>query len=207
MKKISKTMRKRNITGIILPMILLILFGTLLNAENSDFGNKNYTRFLDQFENTPQAAILYTLINADYQSVKPIVEKSCFDCHSRFTKYPWYHKIPGIKGMLDDHIEEGREHLELSNDFPFTGKGNTLKLLEEIKEEIEEGEMPLFGYRMIHWGTAIEGAPRDSLFNWIDRSTQRILQYFQAERSRIPHGVAHYEGNQSNQDDDDDDDD
>ena len=190
MNNMRKTIRKKRIGSVVVPLLFLIVVASILNADGPDFGDKNYTSFLNQFEETPQAAILYSLINADYQSVKPILEKSCFDCHSRFTEYPWYHKIPGIKGMIDGHIKEGREHLEFSDDFPFTGKENTLKLLGEIKEEIEEGEMPLFGYQLLHWGTAIEGAQQDSVFNWIDRSTQRILQYFQAERSRIPHGIA-----------------
>jgi len=118
---------------------------------------------------------IYLLINTTYQDIRPIFERSCFDCHSSFTDFPWYHNLPLIGGMLDHHVEEGREHLDLTGDFPFGGSGGQAQLLNEIKEEIEDGEMPLWSYRLLHWGTAIEGERRDSLFEWIDASL-KLLQ-------------------------------
>ncbi len=113
---------------------------------------------------------LYALINENYQSVRHIFEYSCFDCHSTFTNYPWYYKIPGIKGMIDEDTEEAREHLDFSNDFPFGGHESQLEQLKAIKEQIEDDEMPLMSYRFMHWGRLIEGARRDSVFEWINAS-------------------------------------
>ena len=121
---------------------------------------------------------VFALINQRYQSVKPILENSCFDCHSQSTDYPWYHNVPLIEGMMDDHIAEGVKHLDMSQDFPFAGKEDGLKLLGEIKEEIEEEEMPLFSYRLLHWGKLIEGEKRDSLFAWIDETTVTLNDFF-----------------------------
>ena len=113
-------------------------------------------------------------VNADYQSVRSILVNSCFDCHSDSTSMPWYHSMPLIKGLIDGHIKEGKEHLDLSHDFPFKGQAQPAKLLAEIREEIEEGEMPLCSYRLLHWGKQIEGDDRDSLFAWIDRSLSAL---------------------------------
>ena len=121
---------------------------------------------------------VFALINQRYQSVKPILENSCFDCHSQSTDYPWYHKIPIISGMINSPIAEGVKHLDMSQDFPFAGKEDGLKLLGEIKEEIEEEEMPLFSYRLLHWGKLIEGEKRDSLFAWIDETTVTLNDFF-----------------------------
>ena len=121
---------------------------------------------------------VFALINQKYQSVKPVLENSCFDCHSQSTDYPWYHNVPLIEGMMDDHIAEGVKHLDMSQDFPFAGKEDGLKLLGEIKEEIEEEEMPLFSYRLLHWGKLIEGEKRDSLFAWIDETTVTLNDFF-----------------------------
>lgn len=111
-----------------------------------------------------------TIINERFQDVIPIMEYSCFDCHSRSTDYPWYHAIPGIGAFMDGHIEEAREHLDMSNGFPFKGYDSQAEALEEIREEIEEGEMPILSYRIMHWGRMVEGAKRDSVFAWIDAS-------------------------------------
>ena len=113
-------------------------------------------------------------INSSFETIRPILERSCFDCHTTRTNYPWYHGIPIIKGMIDDHIQEGLEHLDMTNGFPFGGYENQAEALEEIREEIEDGEMPLWSYRLIHWGTKIEGARKDSVFAWIDQTLHTI---------------------------------
>ena len=46
--------------------------------------------------------------------VKPIIKKGCADCHTNETKYPWYSNITPVNWWLKDHIEEGRQHMNLS---------------------------------------------------------------------------------------------
>lgn len=122
---------------------------------------------------------VFAMVNEMYQPVKPILQKSCFDCHSQSTCYPWYYKLPLIKGMIDDDIRKARERLDMSHDFPFSGRVNSLKLLTEIREEVEHGEMPLLSYRLLHWGTLIEGERQDSLFAWIDTTTAILTAFYQ----------------------------
>ena len=138
---------------------------------------KNVESETTQIEETPlderTTAVhdsVYSVINENYQTVRHIFERSCFDCHSSLGNYPWYYEIPGIKGMIDDDIKEAMEQFDLSNDFPFKSKHDQTELLEDIKTEIEENEMPLISYRMMHWGRLIEGAQRDSVFEWINSS-------------------------------------
>jgi len=120
----------------------------------------------------------YTAVGATYGVVEPILQNSCYDCHSSQTNYPWYHAIPGIKQMIDDDIKEGREHLDLSNGFPFGGHHGQLESLHGIEEEVEAGEMPIFSYRMMHRGSTIEGAERQTLFEWIEQSEQTIKEVY-----------------------------
>jgi len=119
-------------------------------------------------------ADLLATINVDYLKIKPILQASCFDCHSKQTVYPWHHKLPLVGGFLDEHIEHGLEHLDMTNDFPFGGKDSLVTILREMKEEIEEGDMPIFSYRLMHWGMLIEGADQDSVFAWIGRSVEQL---------------------------------
>ncbi len=85
------------------------------------------------------------------EDVKAIFRESCYDCHSSHTKYPWYASIGAVNLILDDHIEEGREHLDFSNwnNYP---EARQLHKLAEVYEEVEEGEMPLKMYRITHGG-------------------------------------------------------
>jgi hypothetical protein len=125
---------------------------------------------------------LFALIDDNFKMVKPIFEKSCYDCHSSSTKYPWYHSIPLIKGMIDDDVKKGRKNVDFTSGFPFEGKAPTLQILHNIRDEISEGSMPLWQYRLIHWGTKIEGARRDSVFAWLDSSIAMIESFYGAEK-------------------------
>lgn len=160
---------------VLLAAVLALLIPMVLIAdddEDNDMPSEQVTQTETMDSLTDS---VYMLINKSYQDVRPILERSCFDCHSSLTDFPWYHSLPLIGGMLDSHVKEGREHLDLTNDFPFGGHGGQVDHLNEIKEQIEEGEMPLWSYRLMHWGTAVEGERRDSLFAWIDESL-KLLQ-------------------------------
>jgi hypothetical protein len=133
-------------------------------------------------KDTPQVAaapalkFVYQQVNQQFQAVKPVFQYSCYDCHSDQTKYPWYHKLPGIKNLIDNDIREGREHLDMSSGFPFPGTSDQIALLAKIRNEISNGDMPPMDFRMLHWGRLIEGARQDSVFAWIDAGTLMLKQ-------------------------------
>ncbi len=136
---------------------------------------------------------VFVIINQHYQSVRPIFEHSCFDCHSKYTKYPWYHKLPLIKGLIDSDIKEASEQVDFSADFPFTGEDPLLLILRHLKQEIKEGDMPPWNYRLMHWGKLIEGARQDSVFQWIDNTESMLTEFYQAAGIPIPQRSAKQE--------------
>ncbi|HEX2897425.1 MAG TPA: heme-binding domain-containing protein [candidate division Zixibacteria bacterium] len=152
-------------------VIIGMLFSTVLvlSHEGEETGDSLPTED-KSVTSTAVTDSIYAVINENYQSVRHIFEKSCFDCHSSFTSYPWYYEIPGIKGMIDDDVDEALGHFDLTKDFPFVSEHSQLDLLKDIKEEISNGDMPLLSYRMMHWGTLIEDEKQDSVFEWIDSS-------------------------------------
>lgn len=110
-------------------------------------------------------------INAEYISdVKPIFQKSCFDCHSSSTNYPWYAKLPGAKQLIEKDIRESKEHLDFSNDFPFGGHGEPSEDLVAIRKSIEEGSMPPFRYRILHPGSKLTEDEVKTVKAWIENS-------------------------------------
>jgi hypothetical protein len=80
---------------------------------------------------------LYAQIQQGYLQVKPIFEKGCYDCHSTQTDYPWYHKLPLIKGMIDSDIRHARKHIDLTNGFPFKGHSNPADNLLGIRDALK----------------------------------------------------------------------
>ena len=43
--------------------------------------------------------------------VQTILRRSCYDCHSHETHWPWYAYVAPASWFVVDHIEEGREDL------------------------------------------------------------------------------------------------
>jgi hypothetical protein len=125
---------------------------------------------------------LFALIDENFKLVKPIIQFSCFDCHSSNTKFPWYHKLPLIKGMIDKDISSARKKVDFSDGFPFAGKASTLEILKDMRDEIDQGDMPLWTYRLMHWGTSIDGARKDSVFTWLDTSIVMVERFYDAEK-------------------------
>jgi hypothetical protein len=98
--------------------------------------------------------------------VAKIIQTSCYDCHSHQTNYPWYTNIAPLSWWIDHHIEEGREHLDLSNWADYSKKKADHKL-EEFYEEVEEGEMPLGSYTKIHGEAKLSQEDKEVLIAWV----------------------------------------
>ncbi|MEP7149471.1 MAG: heme-binding domain-containing protein, partial [Acidobacteriota bacterium] len=95
-----------------------------------------------------EAETLYavTSVPAD---VRLVLERSCSDCHSNETQYPWYSKVSPFSWYLAGHIEDGRSEMNLSvwNTYKREKK---IRKLEEVCEQVESAAMPLPSYLWIH---------------------------------------------------------
>ena len=81
--------------------------------------------------------------------VAAILKNNCYDCHSNQTQYPWYAEIAPISYWLDEHIEHGTGHFNVSEWNTYSVKKKDHKL-EELIEMVEAGEMPLDSYTWLH---------------------------------------------------------
>ena len=71
--------------------------------------------------------------------------RSCSDCHSHETKWPWYSNIAPISWLVQHDVDEGREHFNVS----MWGVQKKNKGYEAVKE-VKEGEMPPWIYLIFH---------------------------------------------------------
>lgn len=83
------------------------------------------------------------------ENVRKILSESCFDCHSNSTKYPWYDNITPVNYWLNDHVKDGKKHLNFSDWSTYSVKKKEHKM-DELYEEVEKGEMPLNSYTWTH---------------------------------------------------------
>jgi hypothetical protein len=106
-------------------------------------------------------SLVLTVPSSVHQSLKD----ACYDCHSNSTNYAWYFNIQPVGLMMNRHIKEGRDELNFSNFAINPGK------MKEIAEVIEEDEMPLQSYRMLHKKARLDDTRKKELIQWADSET------------------------------------
>ncbi len=117
----------------------------------------------------------YIRINQEYlKTVKPIFQKSCFDCHGNTTVYPWYYKIPGVKQLIDSDIKESKKHLDFSKDFPFVSHETPIKDLDAIGKSIKNDSMPPFRYLIMHGDKKLTKDEVKQVDKWIRESKEML---------------------------------
>ena len=106
-------------------------------------------------------------------NVEEILKRSCNDCHSNTTSYPWYSQISPVSWFLNDHIEDGRSELNFSIWNTYTAKRKDKKL-DEVCEQVKTGEMPLPSYLWIHRDAVLKEGDANILCDWANQSRQAI---------------------------------
>lgn len=99
--------------------------------------------------------------------VQAILEKACNDCHSNNTRYPWYSHLQPVDWWLNNHIKEGKKHLNLDE---YTNRSLRYQYhhLEEIAEQVKNGEMPIDSYTWTHKDARLTEAEKNKLISWAD---------------------------------------
>jgi hypothetical protein len=97
--------------------------------------------------------------------VDAILTRSCGDCHSDKTVYPWYSNVSPVSWWLANHIAEGRRELNMSVWNTYSSKKKSKKL-EEVCEQVESGEMPLPSYLWIHRYAVLREGESKTICDW-----------------------------------------
>ncbi|MFC3878640.1 heme-binding domain-containing protein [Algoriphagus namhaensis] len=101
------------------------------------------------------------------ENVQAIFKNACNDCHTNNTVYPWYSNIEPIGYWLNDHIVDGKRHLNFSEftKLPLAVQNHKL---EETIEMVENGEMPLDDYTNfgLHPEANLSAEQRELIIDW-----------------------------------------
>ena len=109
------------------------------------------------------------------ENVGKILERSCNDCHSNQTVYPWYAQVAPFSWLLDNHIKDGRRDLNFSVWNTYDNKRKRNKL-DEICEQVETGEMPHNQYLWIHRDAQLSDDDKKILCDWAEIEKAKLPQ-------------------------------
>jgi len=117
------------------------------------------------FQGVPCSAILAASESYN-RKVRRILQIKCYDCHGVVERIPLYSKIPGIKGLVEEDIRHAKKEFNMSGGFPFMGKKDFLEDLHELREVVEEKEMPPGKYKAMHWKSALTPGEEKRILAW-----------------------------------------
>lgn len=105
--------------------------------------------------------------------VHTVLKRSCFDCHSNNTVYPWYNNIQPVSWWLNHHIEEAKGELNFAEFATYSPKKARHKL-EEIGKSVTEGWMPLDYYLWIHHDAKLSPEEAKLIADWATNLRNQI---------------------------------
>lgn len=115
-------------------------------------------------ESLPNESVLNSTLTMP-DTVKSLLKAACFDCHSNETNWPWYTYVPISSHFTRNHVNEGRKHLNFSKWGSYK-QNRKFKKLVEIKEFVDEAEMPLKSYIWLHAEANLITEQRKLIINW-----------------------------------------
>lgn len=99
--------------------------------------------------------------------VRGILKKSCYDCHSNHTDYPWYTYVQPIHWLMNSHIKAGKEELNFS-EFATYSRRRQQNKLRSVANSLKDGSMPLSSYTLIHRNAILTETEKTLIVNWVE---------------------------------------
>jgi hypothetical protein len=106
-------------------------------------------------------------------AVDAILQRSCYDCHSNNTVWPWYSNVAPLSWWLVGHVNDGRRSLALSEWSGYTPRKASHKL-DQMCDEVEKGDMPLSSYLILHPTAKLSDSDKVTLCNWFKAASAEL---------------------------------
>jgi len=98
--------------------------------------------------------------------VKNILRRTCYDCHSHETRWPWYSRVAPVSWWLAAHVNAGRADLNFSQ-WPLFDLETRELFLRDIEKQLLDGTMPLRSYVRGHREARLSDRDREILLEWV----------------------------------------
>jgi hypothetical protein len=106
--------------------------------------------------------------------VAAILDRSCADCHSNKTRWPWYSNVAPVSWFVIDHVNHGRSHLNFSEWGGYDAKEQQ-NLLQQMCVQTKGGEMPLSSYTPLHPGSKLTMEDVGTICTWVFERQMLLL--------------------------------
>lgn len=113
-----------------------------------------------------------TPIDWDSPETQQLWTRTCADCHSNDTQWPWYSSIAPSSWLLVAHVNAGRQEMNVSelDKMPAFRKAN---LANDMAQQIRSGNMPPSDYLILHPEARLSDAEKQHLIQGLQKTFAR----------------------------------
>ena len=112
----------------------------------------------------------------DSPETRTLFLRSCGDCHSNGTVWPWYSFVAPVSWLVQHDVDEGRSHLNVSE------WGHGRQHGDEASEMIRKDEMPPWVYRPLHMDTRLMPAEREAFVAGLEATFGKPEEHHEHDR-------------------------
>ena len=125
-------------------------------------------QFLRPDRTNPASTPAASLTARTPSQITAILDRSCRDCHSNETRWPWYTNVSPMSWLVANHVRHGRDHFNYSEWTAYPADDQD-KFLGAMCDLTRRERMPLPSYRLIHWGAGLSPADVGAICAWSDK--------------------------------------
>lgn len=101
------------------------------------------------------------------------LDRTCANCHSNETKWPWYANIAPASWLLERDVMTGRKSMNFSR-WPEYGDEGRSQLLDAAAKQIQSGAMPPSRYLALHPEARLTPEEKKQLTGWLSQESGRL---------------------------------
>ena len=98
--------------------------------------------------------------------VRATLHRSCFDCHSSETHWPWYTNVSPVSWFVWNHVRSGQRHMNLDEWNRLKGAQQEATQFRQICRQMQRRSMPLSSYLWIHWKARVSDDEIKEVCGW-----------------------------------------
>lgn len=100
--------------------------------------------------------------------VQAILSRSCADCHSNNTRWPWYTNISPVSWFVVSHVEDARSTFNFSKWTSYSSDDQD-HFLGNMCNLTKKGRMPLPSYLLIHREAKLSAGDVAAICAWSEK--------------------------------------
>ncbi len=118
------------------------------------------------------------------EEIRQVLAAKCADCHSANTHYPPYSRLAPVSWLVERDIQQGREHLNMS-EWQRYSMETRIDLLAKIASEVRSEQMPVRQYLVLHPQARLTPEEEQTIYDWA-KAEHKQLKRQVAEQASNP---------------------